>query len=130
MQILIVTSTECHGCKKMWTKLTMTSYLCSTHWLCKDAIKGQCGACMRSIITCTISTRTHAHDDVPYEKMSSIALFLSFHVLLSSYQRTFAQSDDEPFILVEDDVLPVCDEQQFVTFNGTHLVCRNMSEWF
>ena len=75
-------------------------------------------------------TRTHAHDDVPYEKMSSIALFLSFHVLLSSYQRTFAQSDDEPFILVEDDVLPVCDEQQFVTFNGTHLVCRNMSEWF
>ncbi|CAI8034077.1 hypothetical protein GBAR_LOCUS19222 [Geodia barretti] len=60
--------------------------------------------------------------------MSSIALFLSFHVLLSCYQLTFAQSDDEPFILVEDDVLPFCDEQQFITFNGTHLVCRNMTE--
>ena len=60
--------------------------------------------------------------------MNAIALLAILHVLLSSCLVSFAQtSEEEPFILVEDDILPTCEDQQFVTFNGTHLLCRNMS---
>ena len=60
--------------------------------------------------------------------MNALSLLLALQVFLSVHSVSRAQtSEDPPFIVVEDD-LPVCEQQQFVTFNGTHLFCRNMSE--